>query len=197
MELIPLIYMKNRKIRTEKEGDPVSLDEILKHTDKYKKIYILDIDGIEKDKPNLCTYQRMIQHYEIWVDAGPRVLGDIVDFVMAGATSVTIRKKLFPMEEIPNIKEITESMVYTDVDRGDEKERDMMFSLLPGIDGLVIFCDKKQIDEDFKFGELLRTLCNRYKVYAAESEEKNTMYWKNMGVTGIFIDLGRAKQVNI
>jgi len=141
-------------------------------------------------------YQKISEKQEIWVDAGPRVLGDIVDFIMAGATRITIRKNLFSIEEISNIKEITESMIYSDVDLRNEKERTMVFSLLSGVDGLVVFYDKNQIEMDFKTGELLKTLCNKYKVYAAESDEKNISYWKNSGVAGVLLDLKKIKQVN-
>jgi len=196
MEIIPLIYVKNRKITIEKEGMALSLDEVLEQISKNKIIYFLDIDGIERDKPNLCSYQRISEHCDIWVDAGPRVLGDIVDYVMAGATRITVRKNLFSIEEIPNIKEVTESMVYSDVDLRNEKERTSMFSLLPGVDGLVAFYDRNHVDRDFRSGELLKNLCNKYKVYAAEYDEKNISYWKNMGATGVLLDLKRKKQVN-
>lgn len=195
MEIIPLIYVKNRKITIEKEGRVLSLNEVLEQSSKNKIIYFLDIDGIERDKPNLCSYQRISEHCDIWVDAGPRVLGDIVDYVMAGATRITIRKNLFSIEEIPNIKEVTESMIYSDVDLRNEEERTIVFSLLPGVDGLVVFYDKNQVDRDFRSGELLKNLCNKYKVYAAESDEKKVSYWKNMGVAGVLLDLKKIKQV--
>jgi len=193
MEIIPLIYVKNRKIYTEKEGKPVSLDEVLEQMDEEDSIYFLDIDGIEKNKPNLCTYQRITEKQDIWVDAGPRVLGDVVDLIMAGANRITIRNNLFPMEEIPNIKEVTENMIYTVVELRNEKERMFSFSPLPGVDGLVFFSDKKQIEMDFKTGELFRTLCNKYKVYAAEADRKNSSYWEKMGATGILLDFKIAK----
>ena len=41
----------------EHEGYRLSFNEILEHVDKDVNIYVLDIDGIEKDKPNLCLYQ--------------------------------------------------------------------------------------------------------------------------------------------
>jgi len=40
MEIIPLIYVKNRKIHAEKDGKPVSLDEVLERVNK---------DGISKN----------------------------------------------------------------------------------------------------------------------------------------------------
>jgi len=197
MELIPLIYIKNRKLYVENEGEQISLDEILKNIDKNNKIYFLDVDGIDKNKPNLCTYQRILPNYEIWVDAGPRVIGDVVDFVMAGATSVTIRKNLFPINEISKIKEMTESKIYIVLDLQNEKQRNANFSFILEVDGFVIFYDENQIEKDFKSSEFLKTLCSKFKVYAIDPHGKNTTYWKNRGAAGLLIDFKRIKQVNV
>ena len=88
-----MIYIKSRKIRIGRNSDSMSLKDFLKLTEDKKKIYIFDMDGLEKDKPNLCTYQRLSSFVELWVDNGPRNIGDVVDSTMAGATDITLRKK--------------------------------------------------------------------------------------------------------
>ncbi|MCK5636091.1 MAG: hypothetical protein KAH91_01625 [Thermoplasmatales archaeon] len=193
MDLIPLIYMKNRKIHVERKGSPIPLDEFLNQIDENKEIYFLDIDGIEKDKPNLCTYQRLSGKGKMWVDVGPHTLGDVTDLVMAGATSITIRKKLFPIEELVKIEEMTESKIYIAVDLQDKKDPDTLFPLLQNIAGLVVNYDKKQIEMDFDSRELLRKLCNKYSVYAVESEKENIPYWEKIGVKGVLLDFSKAK----
>ena len=52
MKIIPLIRMEKRKIL-----DDALSDNVLEQIEEEQIIYILDMDGIEKDKPNLCTYQ--------------------------------------------------------------------------------------------------------------------------------------------
>ena len=195
MELIPLIYIKNRKLYEEKDGKQVTLDEIIRQNEKNKKLYFLDIDGIDKNKPNLCTYQRIKPDYEIWVDAGPRVIGDVVDFVMAGATSVSIREKHFPIQELPRIKEMTESKIYNVLDLQNEIQPNANFSLISDVDGFVVFYDENLIEKDFKIGEFLKTLCNKFKVYAIDPSGKNTIFWKKHGSYGLIIDLGKINQV--
>lgn len=197
MEIIPLIYVENRNIYTKREGRRISLTEILKQNGKNNKIYVLDIDGIEKNKPNLCTYQRLVPTHEIWVDAGPRVIGDIVDFVMAGATNVTIRKNLFSIKELADVKELTESEIYIVSDLQNEMERKRTFSSISGIDGYVVFYNKNQVEKDFKSSEFLKNLCNNFKVYIVEPEGENAAYWKNRGVAGLLVDIERIKQVKI
>lgn len=194
METIPLVYVKNKRIQIEKDRKNISLDDVLENVTKDKDIYFLDVDGIEKNKPNLCTYQKIAEKRNIWVDAGPRVLGDVVDLLMAGANKITIRPHLFPIEEIPSIKDVTENMIYSVVDLLKDEENSFAFSqLFPSIDGLVFFSDRKKIEGDFKKEDLLKSLCTKYKVYVAETDEKNIPYWNKIGGSGVLLDLKTYK----
>ena len=60
MEIIPLIYLRKRKIVGKKEGEWLSLNELTKQVEKDSIIYVLDIDGIEKNKDG--TEKK----YKIW-----------------------------------------------------------------------------------------------------------------------------------
>lgn len=196
MEVISLIYLKKRKILSEKEGKQISLNDLLERIDKDGKIYVLDIDGIEKDKPNLCLYPKLSENHKIWVDAGPRALGDVVDSIMAGATNITVRKKIWPDLDISGIKEITESEIYVDIGPKNQNMHSIKFSLINNADGLVIFNDKNQIEADFKYSSFLKNLSAKYKMYAYESSQKNFSYWKSQGVAGVLMDLDKIKEIN-
>ena len=191
MDLIPLIYMKNRKIHVEKEGKTVSIEEFLNKIDEDKEIYFLDVDGLEKDKPNLCTYQRVAGHGKMWVDVGPRTLGDVTDLVMAGATSITIRKNLF--EELVKIEEMTESRIFIAVDLQDKKGSDDLFTTMSNIAGIVVNYDREKLEIDFDARDLLKRLCNKYSVYIVESEKENIPYWEGIGVKGVLLDFYKVK----
>lgn len=194
MEIIPLIYLKKREILVEREGERLSLNEMSEQVDKDEKIYVLDIDGIEKDKPNLCLYPKLSENHKIWVDAGPRVLGDVVDSIMAGATNITVRKKIWPELDASSIKEITENEIYADISSKSQNMQIIEFSLLNNVDGLVVFNNKNQIETDFKYGGFLKNLCIKYKMYAYESNRKNFSYWKTLGVAGLLVDLDKIKE---
>ena len=194
MEIIPLIYLKKREILVEREGQRLSLNEMSEKVDKDEKLYILDIDGIEKDKPNLCLYPKLSENHKIWVDAGPRVLGDVVDSIMAGATNVTVRKKIWPEIDTSSIKEITENEIYAEISPKSQNMQIIEFSLLNNVDGLVVFNDKNQIETDFKCGSYLKNLCIKFKMYAYESNQKNFSYWKTLGVAGVLVDLDKIKE---
>jgi uncharacterized protein related to proFAR isomerase len=197
MEIVPLLYIKDRKIHAEKDGEPIALEEILTQLDKDQKIYVYDFDGIEKDNPNLCTFPKLSEHCKTWVDAGPRVLGDVVDTVMTGVSYLTVRKNLWLKLDISSIKDMTKRAVYfgLDLTRNDSYEKDL--TVFQEADGYVVFDDNKQLKNDFKSEEFLKNLCNKHKVYVADSEGENVLLWKKLGATGALVDLARIKQVNI
>ena len=95
-------------------SEKISLNGLLERV-KDDELYVLDHDGIEKNKPNLCLYQKLSKNHELWIDAGPQTLGDVVDSVVAGATAITIRKKLWRDADIFGIKEVIENKIYVDV----------------------------------------------------------------------------------
>lgn len=187
MKIIPLIYMKNRKIHIGEAQNPVTLKEFLKQVENEDKIYILDLDGIEKDEPNLCTYQRLPDSYELWVDFGPRNLGDIMDATMAGATDITLRKKLCPQLQISEIKEITENNIYETVDIAES------FSMYD-VDGLINFNSREKIEADFKFEAILKQKLPKSKIYSYESDLKNRPYWESFNISGLLVDIDKLKE---
>jgi len=188
MEIIPLINLKRRKIIEPKHASNLSLKKILERY-KNKKLYILDYDGLEKNKPNLCLYQKLSKYHEIWVDAGPQVLGDVVDSVISGATTITIRKNLWRELNGSAIKEITENKIYSDVDFNNYNNPRTTSSLIYNVDGLVLFLKKNQIESDFKYVEYLKSICKRYETYAYEIKNANAVYWKKLGVKGLLTEI--------
>ena len=171
MRTIPLIYFQKRKIRAEEDGDLVSFNDVFEGVDKDEEIYVLDLDGIRMDKPNLCSYPKLSEHCKLWVDAGPRILGDVVDMVMAGATDITIRKSLCPKLDISSIREITESKIYTEVDPQTYRVQRSSFSLSSDVDGFVVSSDKDKFKRDFIYDDLVKNLCNKFNVYVIESDD--------------------------
>jgi len=193
MEIIPLINLKKGKMVEPKYLENVSLNELLEQF-KDDKLYILDHDGIEKNKPNLCLYQKLSKHHELWVDAGPQALGDVVDSVIAGANSITIRKNLWRDIDISGIREITENKIYGEVTLEKYSNSGTITSLVYNVDGLVVFDKKNQIEGDFKSAERLKDICKRYETYAYGLKKKNAPYWKKLGVTGLLIEIEKAEE---
>jgi len=178
----------------EHEEYHLPFNEILEHVDKDVNIYVLDTDGIEKDKPNLCLYRKLSKSHALWIDTGPRVLGDIVDVIMAGATNITIRNKLWQGPDVSCIKEITENKIYEGVDLKNQVQNNKEIGTLYDVDGWVVLDGKNQVGRDFKYGSFLKNLCIKHEVYAYERDSKNINYLKNMGITGILVDISKIKE---
>ena len=193
MEIIPLFHLKRRKIIEPKHASNLPLIKILERY-KNKKIYVLDHDGLEKNKPNLCLYQKLSKYHEIWVDAGPQVIGDVVDSVIAGTTNITIRKNLWRELNGSVIKEITENKIYEDVNLYNYNLPRITSSLVYNVDGLVVFDKKNQIESDFKYAEYLKSICIRYETYAYETKKTNALYWKKLGVKGILTEIDNIEE---
>jgi len=54
----------------------------------FEKLYILDIDGIERNKPQLDIVQSLCNDFSISYEAGPRRGANVIDLVIAGADMV-------------------------------------------------------------------------------------------------------------
>ena len=189
MEIIPLIRIQKRKILTNQPEktilDQLKDDEIL---------YIYDLDGIERDKPNLCTFQRVSKSHQIWADSGPRNLGDVVDSFMAGATKITVRPALWQNISIPTIREITENPIFMNINLDVQKRVINEKMLFQEADGLVNFNKKEQIESDFKNSDLFRNLQTKNKIYSYEKDPRNIEYWKKQGVEGLLVEINQIKE---
>lgn len=191
MEIIPLIKLKKRKII---DTNSSLTDNILEQIDEEQVIYILDIDGIEKDKPNLCTYQRLSKSHALWVDNGPRNLGDVVDAFMAGATRITIRKDLCLRLNIPSIREITENKIYININLENQKTYIPEDLFYHEADGLVNFNNREKIRLDFRYSDFLKQFITKNKIYSYESNSRNIFYWKNYGMDGLLVEIKKLQE---
>ena len=192
MELIPLITLEKRKIieTNQKTTDTKEINQV----NEDEKIYVLDKDGIVKDKPNLCLFQSASGSYGLWVDSGPVDLGDVVDSFMAGATAITIRKNMWNNLDIENIREITENEIFFEIDLRDIDEINNKIHLIEKADGIVLFNEKKLIELDSKYTNFLKQLCNKIKIYAYETNSENIFYWENKGITGLLVNIKKIKE---
>lgn len=193
MEVIPLVFLKQRNIFLEKGGKPSSLKETIEKKGDLKALYFFDIDGIEKDKPNLCTYQQ-IQNQEFWVDSGPRDIGDVVDLLLAGAQKVIIRKTLWTDKDLYSVREVTENEIYSflDLSQINTLQQELVFS--SSIDGLILFSKKRDLKQDFMLGSQLKQSLKNFKLIVFDENPQNITYWKSVGAQGILVELGRIKE---
>ena len=148
MDILPILNLKKRKILGSKS---LYIEDYKNILERYKEntIYLMDIDGVENYKPNLCLYQKLMGNYNLWIDSGPRNLGDIVDSIMAGAKSITIRKNKWENFDTLSIKEISENDVFIYIDKQIDNFTKIDPNILKDSDGVVIFENKEDLENDF------------------------------------------------
>lgn len=57
----------------------------------HDRVYVVDRQGVQRNKPDIELYQDVAGEAELWVDAGPRYAEDVVDLFVAGADHVVAR----------------------------------------------------------------------------------------------------------
>ena len=191
MEIIPCITLKNYKIM----NNSISVTNISEYIKEDEILYILDLDGLEKNKPNLCTFQKLSSKYQLWVDCGPRNIGDIVDIFMTGATSVTIRKVHFPSLNISDIRDISENKVYLNIDYLNLENYDNNDDLfIEKFDGFINFNTREELEQNFILHEQINKIKKQNKIYFYENNYKNYPFWEGLGISGLLVDINKLKE---
>lgn len=182
MEITPILTL-DKRISTNEQSD---LLKNLSNLDSYKILYVLDLYGINKDKPNLYVYQKLSRDFDLWIDSGPRNLGDVVDNFLAGATAITIREKYWPNVDVSRIREISENKIYLNLDTNALENLDYY-----DVDGLVNFKTGEEVERDFKLGSLIKQTVLKKQTFCYEKDIKNITYWKSLGIDKFLVDIDK------
>jgi hypothetical protein len=186
MDIVSLISIKNTKLYDGKDGNILSLEDVMKRIEKDALLYILDYDGIELNNPNLELYQRLAEHCVLWIDNGPRRIDDVMDTIMSGATNLTLRETLWPSLDMPGVQELTDDEIFFDKTQ-QIKEKNASQQIYSTDIGVIVF------DEALLYGSIAKEKTGFYKIYVyAKSLEKLTL-WTEQGITGVIIDLNKKQ----
>ncbi len=74
-----------------------------------KKIYLLDIDPYFGREMNFKVYQELSGIYDIWIDAAPRRVEDVIDTLISDA-EVSVITGVYMWDNIEEIFKITENI---------------------------------------------------------------------------------------
>ena len=122
-EIIPAICMyKGLPVIKEKEsyepmknenGENLSINEILEElSTRFKKALIMDLNGINRDRPQLDIFKTISTKMELWVDAGTRIGPGVIDVFVAGADYVVLgTKTLLGLDELEKANELSENVI--------------------------------------------------------------------------------------
>lgn len=185
MKIIPLITIKKGEILISDFNKKIK-DTLDKYKDKI--LYLYDLDGINRNKPNLCLFQKLSKTHELWVDAGPRSIGDIVDTIVSGASKITIRLDLFELSDISSINEILENEIYLSIiDKNNLKNN----SITKNLDILKLVNDKIIYKIENKYKNLLDFLDEESYIYISS---KNDIKKIKTNISGYIIDIEKIEE---
>ncbi len=94
--LVPCLLISKGRIMLPAEGGPAvahtpegELYDLFDVTDKlmadHGRVYVVDLDGVDQDQPQLDYLQEIARGGDIWVDAGVRNADQAIDVLVAGA----------------------------------------------------------------------------------------------------------------
>jgi len=141
MEKMPLAYVKGGKVI----GDGHRFDAIEKLKElgkKYGHVYVMDLDGVRRNEPNLSIYRNLSNKPFLWIDSLPRHLEDVMDIVIAGAEKVTIGDILSD-DELGKIRDLCDIEIFL---RGNDEEEVADKVKKFGFDGAVLVSPKESVD---------------------------------------------------
>lgn len=184
MEIIPYIYLTKQ---FEKTIVPALNLQELKEKHQLTNLYIIDRAGIEKNRPRFCFYQEYAALFDLWIDAGPRIIEDVVDDMFAGANRLVIRFDLWQEKSFVRIKELTDNEILLAVSLEGVINRKYPLHLLDEIDGIVIFITEDHKDVGFKHETLINQLLEKKPCYIFT--HKNLSYWQSRNIKGYLKDI--------
>jgi hypothetical protein len=85
-EIIPMLLLEGRTFLL-REYSKKALSALSKDLRRrnFDNLYVMDVDGVERNKPQLDVIQALADDFSILYEAGPRRGANIVDLVIAGA----------------------------------------------------------------------------------------------------------------
>lgn len=186
--------------KDEKVMDINGLIELLK--DRFDKALITDINGINKNRPQLDLYRDISKKIELWVDAGSRIRDGAIDILVAGAAKVVLgTKTLLDLEELERTCELSENVIFEiDYDDGivspKKKIREMSPSQLigkvknQGIED-IIFTDLKHLSSDSHFNlDIAGTLlAENLKLYIHGRFDPENKMLNNLNYAGLITEV--------
>lgn len=184
MQIIPYIYLTET---FEKTILPTLDLQALKEKHKFTDLYIIDKMGIEKNRPRFCYYQQYASLFDLWIDAGPLSIDDVVDDVFAGAFKLVIRSELWSEKSFMRIKELTENEILLAVSLEGIINQKYPLYLLDEIDGVVIFITEEHQQVGFKHESLINQFLDKRPCYIFTHDTLN--YWVSKNIEGYLKDI--------
>lgn len=113
MIVVPYIKLEGRSLLmpTYSKGELSSLGSKL--SDKFEKVYVADIDGITKNKPQLDVVQEMCDELPTLYEGGVRFGANVIDLLITGAERAVVgTATLVSLEDLRGAFKLSENITF-------------------------------------------------------------------------------------
>lgn len=113
IKIIPFIPVLNGNMvsaegnRYKKLGNAVETVE----SSNYETFYVIDINGLLKNRPQINLIQEMSKGKNLWVESGVRLAEDAIDVLMAGAEYAVLNSVLVGLDELKKICALSQNIM--------------------------------------------------------------------------------------
>lgn len=88
------------EVARDAKGTPLELLDVADRLNaEYGQLYVIDLDGVERNRPQLDYLQEISREVDIWVDAGIRNVDQTIDTIVAGASRAVLSTSLLRATE--------------------------------------------------------------------------------------------------
>lgn len=187
----------------DKDGNKLDILELLDELkERFDRVLITDINGINRDKPQLELARDLSTKMKLWIDAGSRSRDGAIDVLVTGAERVVLgTKTLIDLGELEKALELSENVVLgIDYDDGiispKKTIREMSpLSLVEEVKKLgiteIIFTDLKHLSSEDQFNvEVGRALLkSELKIYFHGRFDRGMGTFKGMNLAGVIVEV--------
>ncbi|MFO7991149.1 MAG: HisA/HisF-related TIM barrel protein [Thermoplasmata archaeon] len=120
MEETPVVVEGEDYRRYSSQKEKAALDQILTDLQDFDTLYLLDLNGIERNRPQLDLIRTLSMRKKLWADGGTRDIDTLTDMYIAGADRVVLSTKTAPsMDFIEESAELSNTLILS-IDIDDE-----------------------------------------------------------------------------
>jgi hypothetical protein len=184
MEYIPVLYLD--KDFDKNQSNAYKLRDLMKK-EGFSDLYVIDVQGVKKNKPQYTFYQRFSSLYNLWVDTGPRNIGDVVDDIFSGAKHIIIRTNIWKGGSLKSIREFSDQELLIAFELQDISKLFESMYFLNDADGVVLFITKNSL-LDFKMESKLNQMIKNNNFYIFD-DLVNERRWSSKKIKGFLKEI--------
>jgi len=113
MKIVPYVELKGRTLLKSAyaKGELSELGSRL--SDKFEKVYVADLDGLERNKPQLDVVQEMCDEIPTLYEGGVRFASSVIDMLITGAEKAVVGSAtLISLEDLRGAFKLSDNIMF-------------------------------------------------------------------------------------